>query len=321
MKVLITGATGHLGRSTVHTLSKAGYLVVAASRSGKQPELPFGASAEGLGERRSIALDIDHDSSIPLLEAELGPDTALVHLAAWHPPSTASTTSADRRKLLESNVYGTMRVLDAVRRARKQKGEGATVVVYASTFEVYGEIESPGEIDEQSRLNPITDYGATKLSGEDHLFAFAYEEKTRAVALRMPAVYGPGETTPRALPNFLRQAAQGKRPTLYGDGLDQRDQLHVRDAAHAILRALQSQAHGIYNIADGQPHTIAELASLSLELAGQTGEPEYLPRQKARRDYHMSIQKARRELLFEPQVQLKDGMHEQMSWLLGQSPC
>ncbi len=316
MNIVITGATGHLGQYATYALSKAGHTIVAASRSGKRPALPFGSTPEGLGEIRSLALDIDQDNCIPLLEAELGPGTALVHLAAWHPPSTAGTTAADRRRLLETNVYGTMRVLDAARRARKSKGEGVSAVIYASTFEVYGEIEIPGEISEETRLNPITDYGATKLSGEDHLMAFAYEEKTRAVALRMPAIYGPGETTPRALPNFLRQCSQGQRPSIHGDGLDQRDQLHARDAALAIRCALESHVHGIFNIADGHPHTIAELATLSINIAGMGGEPVYLPRQKPRRDYHMNIEKARLELQFTPQVQLQDGMREQFNWLV-----
>lgn len=310
MKIVVTGASGHLGTYVVHHLASAGHEIVAASRSGALPALPFGAKAISGG--RAIRLDIENDSAVEALSAELGPEVALVHLAAWHPPATTATTSADRARLLEVNVHGTMRVLEAARRSRA----GVRAVVYASTFEVYGIPETGSEpVTESARLEPVTDYGATKLSGEDHLLAFAYEEQTRGVALRMPAIYGPGETTSRALPNFLRAVAAGQRPVIQGDGADLRDQLHARDAALAVERALASDASGVYNVADGKPHSILELARAALSVAGMEGEPELVPARKARYDFHMSIEKARRELGFEPQIELLDGMREQLAWL------
>lgn len=309
-KFVITGATGHLGRSVVHTLAERGE-VVAASRSGALPSPPFGEQARD--NVRALALDIESDAGVDVLRAELGPDVALVHLAAWHPPRTAGTTPVERRRLLASNTFGTMRVLEAARRSAT--AAGAACVIYASTFEVYGIPEQPGPVVESARLNPITDYGATKLSGEDHLLAFAYEERTRTVALRLPAIYGPGEITARALPNFLRRVAKGERPTLHGSGRDLRDQIHVRDAALAVLRAIESEASGIYNIADGEPHSISQLAELSMQAAGMGGAPERLPADKPSYDFHMSIERARRELGFEPRVSLLEGMREQLAWL------
>jgi nucleoside-diphosphate-sugar epimerase len=210
---------------------------------------------------------------------------------------------------MAANVYGTMRVLEAARL------RPTACVVYASTFEVYGLPEGPGPVDESARLNPVSDYGATKLAGEDHLLAFAYEERTRVVALRMPAIYGPGEITSRALPNFLRQVARGERPRVLGTGADLRDQLHVRDASLAVERALFGEASGIFNVADGAAHSIAELARTAMQVAGMSGEPEQAPSQKPGYDFHMSIDKARRELGFEPGVRLAEGMAEQLAWL------
>jgi nucleoside-diphosphate-sugar epimerase len=208
-------------------------------------------------------------------------------------------------------VHGTLRLLEAVRRAG-----GAHSVVYASTFEVYAELEAGhGEITESSRRGPRTDYGATKLSGEDHCLVFMDEEKVRTVYLRMPAVYGPGERTPRALPNFLRAVARGERPTIFGDGGDLRDQLHVRDGAAALELAISSDAAGALNVADGAPHSIAELAQTALDVAGMTGRPERAPRVKPRCDYHMSIERARAALGWTPSTALREGMAEQLAWI------
>ena len=307
MKVVVTGATGHVGRFSVDVLARSGADVVAASRSGASPAVPFGRPPRD-GRIQTLAADLDREDSVAPLASALAGADALIHLAAWHPESTASTGRAERRQLLETNVHGTLRALEAARASR------VPVVVYASSFEVYGDAGSE-LTTEASRLDPISDYGATKLSGEDHLLAFAYEEKARVVALRMPAIYGPGEKTPRALPNFLKSVARGDRPRIQGDGGDLRDQLHVADAALALQLALERPAHGIFNIADGERHSIQDLARLALELGGLSGEPDRHERVKPRRDFHMSIDKARRELGFAPTVSLRTGMAEQLAWL------
>jgi nucleoside-diphosphate-sugar epimerase len=310
MKIVVTGASGHLGKYVVHRFAEAGHEVVAAAHTGRC-EAPYGFHR--VGNVREIALDLTAEASVEVLadalaaSGEAAPG-ALVHLAAWHPPATAATTTTDRTRLLEANVLGTMRAYEAARRAK------ATAVVYASTFEVYGEPrENP--ITETSRVHPLTDYGASKLAGEDHLFSLQAEDGIRGVSLRMPAIYGVGEHTARALPNFLRAVRQGDVPTIHGDGEDQRDLLHVRDAAQAIDRALHSGASGVFNVSDGEAHTIAALAQAALTAAGMTATPKQLPREKPRRDYHMSIEKARRELGFAPSVKLLDGMIEQLAWL------
>jgi nucleoside-diphosphate-sugar epimerase len=309
-KFVVTGATGHLGRSVVHELAQSGD-VVALSRSGSLPEPPWNETARS--NVRSLALDITDDACVDLLRAELGSDVALVHLAAWHPPRTAGTSPEDRSRLLEVNVHGTMRALEA---ARRRNGEpGVACVVYASTFEVYGIPEHPRPVVETDRLNPITDYGATKLSGEDHLLAFAYEERTRVVALRLPAVYGPGELTARALPNFLHSVARGERPRISGPGTDLRDQIHVRDAAAAVARAALGQASGIFNVADGERHSILALATAAMRAAGLEGAPEQQASDRTVYDFHMSIERARDELGFSPRVALLDGMREELAWL------
>ena len=306
MKVVVTGATGHMGRYVVHELVRAGFEVAAGSRSGASVEAPYGSAVRPAA--RNFAVDISSESAVAALAAELNEGSALVHLAAWHPPATGATGPSERSALLETNVHGTLRALEAA-------SGRASAVVYASTFEVYGVPEGEGAVTENARLNPITDYGATKLSGEDHLMAFAYEKRTRVVALRLPAIYGPGEVTARALPNFLRQVARGERPTIQGDGADLRDQLHARDAARAVVSALRSTASGIYNIADGNAHSIAELAREALTVSGLGGEPSFAPRVKARYDFHMNCDKARAELGFSAQISLRDGMREELEWL------
>jgi nucleoside-diphosphate-sugar epimerase len=315
--VVVTGATGHLGRYVVDELARTGHDVVAVSRRGQLPDRPFGAPAPATETSvHSCAADLTDDRAVDVLAAALSGASGLVHLAAWHPPATAASTAADRRALIEGNVLGTQRVLDAVRAAG-----GVPVVVYASTFEVYGAPPRPGPVDEDCPPSPVTDYGATKLAGEDHLFAFAAEEGVRTLALRLPAIYGPGERVSRALPNFLRAVARGDRPVVQGDGRDRRDQVHGRDAAWAFVEALQRGPGGAYNVSDGAPHTILELAETALRVAGMTGGPERRPAAKPPLDFHMNIDKARRDLGFRPAISLESGMAQQLAWLRTAAPA
>jgi nucleoside-diphosphate-sugar epimerase len=295
----------------VHRLAAAGCQVVAASRSGGLPEAPFEEPPLS-GEVRPLALDVAAESAVDVLRAEVATDVAVVHLAAWHPPATAASTPGDRARLIAVNVMGTMRVLDAVRAAG-----GARIVVYASTFEVYGVPPDAAPVTEDSPTRPFSDYGATKLSGEDHLFAFAAEQGISAVALRLPAIYGPGERVSRALPNFLRAVARGERPKVYGTGLDRRDQLHAADAALGVECALVSVKSGVYNVADGEPHSVLDLARAALGVAERGDEPEHVPAQaqKPSFDFHMSIDKIRSQLGFDPRVRLADGMRQQLRWI------
>jgi UDP-glucose 4-epimerase len=291
VKVLLTGATGHLGGAIARAL-RAQHEVVT------------------LAGPRSGGIDLRDDAAVDSLAALVGPEFALVHAAGLHPPATASTTADDRRYLVDVNVLGTQRVLDAARRTRR----GVAVVVFVSSFEVYGSPES-ASIDEDHPTRPLSDYGATKLAGEDHMIAFGYEEDARVVCLRMPAVYGPGEKTVRLLPACLAAVARGEPPTIYGTGGDMRDQLYVDDAAAAVVDALAASAHGVFNVTDGETHSVAEIARCAMAVAGIPGEPRREPRAKPRLDYHLNIERARRELGFLPRVSLREGMARQLEWL------
>lgn len=306
MKVVVTGATGHLGRFVVERLAHAGCELVAVSRSGRAPEPPFGRPA--LPPQQTLALDLCTDDAVTALANVLGPEVTLVHLAGSRPDATDGTRAA-RDRLLDLDVMGTQRALEAAGRA------GTRAVIYASSAEVYGVPQTPAALGEESATRPISDYGVVKLSGEDHLFAFAEEVGVRPVALRFAAIYGPGEHVSRPIPTFLRAVASGRVPEIVGDGSVPCDRIHAADAARAIERAVFTEARGVFNVADGEAHTLDRLATTALEVAGLPGKPERRPSTERSFGVHLAIQRARRVLGFEPEVRLEAGMREELAWL------
>ena len=311
MKVVVTGATGHLGPHVVERLLAGGHEVIAASRSGSVPRTR--SSSELAGKVQGLALDLRQDSAVSVLRAQLSPGSALVHLAAERP--SAATSVDDRERLLSLNIHGTMRVLEAARSAIS----GAHPVVYACDAEVYGP-SAPGELlDEESPLRPASDYAASKLSGEDHLFAFEFEEQTRCVSLRLGALYGPGRRELDSLSSLLRPSAEPAPRVLRAHAHELRARVHVRDAASAIERALLGSAQGRFNVADGQALPLQQEVRLALEIANAPGAIRF--EEPARRPLQLTLElrRAREELDFCPRFSLADGLREEAIGALGGS--
>jgi UDP-glucose 4-epimerase len=303
VKVVVTGASGFLGGHVVGRLAAGGWEVVAASRSGGIPTVAGAAPRDNV---RGLTLDLTSDESVAVLAAELGADVALVHLAARRAPDAGS----ERGELMSVNVLGTLRAFEAARGS-------ASVVVYASSHEVYGASVLTRPLTERDPVMPDSDYAVTKLAGEDHLLAFAEEQQQRVVALRFAGLYGLGAEERPGISAHLHAVARGELPRLHGAGREVLAALHVADAALAVELALAPQVSGVFNVSDGAPHDSRSVAKLAIRLAELAGEPEHLPNSADRFHPGLDTARARSVLGFVPAMTLERGMREQ---LLGLQP-
>lgn len=298
-KIVVTGATGGIGRRLEDALARRGHDVA-----------PIGHAD----------LELDHDDAVANLAPHLGSDVVVVHLAARHPFDPAMTTSAERRALLETNVHGTMRVLEACR------DRGAARVVFASTVEVVGAAD-PGdadaggaaarEVDETSRLRPPSDFAVTKLAGEDHLRVLHEEAGIPFVALRLGAVYGPRMPVRAGITSYLADAAAGRPVSLERPADDPVDVVFVDDAVAALVLAVESSACGVLAVTDGGRHRVIDLARAALVAAGGADDPVDGPGGGPTRRPRLvtRIDRARHELGYEPRVSLAEGANQVVAWL------
>lgn len=311
-KVVVTGTSGRIGRHLEDALARRGHDVV-----------PLGHAD----------LELDRDDAVGALAPHLGKNVVVVHLAARHPFDPASTTAAERRALIDTNVHGTMRVLEACR------DRGAARVVFASTVEVVGGGElrgaadpggaTPAEVDETSHLRPLSDLAVTKLAGEDHLRVLHEEAGIPFVALRLGAVYGPGMRARSGITSHLADAAAGRPVVLERPADDPVDVVFLDDAVAALVLAVESSWCGIVAVTDGARHRAIDVARAALAAAGRADEDVVAwesaaggegpaPRAEAaarRPRFHTRIDRARRELGFAPQVSLGDGAAQAVAWL------
>jgi UDP-glucose 4-epimerase len=292
MRAIVTGGAGFIGSHVVEALLARGdeVHVLDDLSTGKRENVT--ASAElHLADIR--APDAAFDASRPEL---------VFHLAAQ---ASVSVSVAKPAFDAEVNVLGTVAVLEAARR------HGAQVVFSSTGGAIYGECETPATEDWERR--PLSPYGTSKLAGEEYLAAWNRLHGTRHVALRYGNVYGPrqdphGEAGVVAI--FLRAVSDGRRPTIFGDGSQERDYVYVGDVARATLAAT-TLGGGVLNVATGRPTSVLELVDAMGRATGRDIDPEHGPERLG--DLRRSVldpSLAERELGWRPEVELEDGLRE-----------
>lgn len=286
VRVLVTGASGHLGGVVARHLVACGHEVVGLSRSCR--------NAAGLSA--AVAIDLGRPDAAATVASGQRRCDAIVHAAASlvldrHSPSISLT-----------NGLGTQQVLELAARWRVES------VVFLSGVGVIGRpIELP--ITEQHRVQPLSAYHASKLYGEQ-LVRLAGEDGMAALSLRVSAPIGPGMSSDRILPTFVARALAGQPLRLAGRGTRGQDYVDARDVARAVQFGIERGARGLMNVASGRCITNRELAQVCVEVLGSnaeiafSGEPD--PEDELR--WEVSIAAAQRELGYEPLYSLEQSI-------------
>jgi len=295
MSVLVTGGSGFIGRHVVQKLVERGFKVRVFDFVKPSIEIPFFK-----GDIR------DYDR---IKEAVSGSDY-VVHLAAIVSVAEAMEKPYDT---VEINVIGTFNVAEACRR------NGTEKLIYASSVAVYGEPRYL-PVDEEHPLNPTNVYGATKLSGEAIIAGYHGNYGLKYTSLRFFNVYGPYmKSGPYSgvILSFLNRIKKGMPLKIEGDGKQTRDFVYVNDVAESILKSIESEEVGPFNIGTGRELSIIELANLLFKITGkETGLSFTDPRPGDIRRSRADISKARSWLRWVPKFSIEDGLRLTAEWFL-----
>lgn len=285
MKALVTGSSGFLGRHVARHLQETGWEVTGFDR------LP----AVGADFECVIGDLTDFDAVSSALD---GCDVVM-HIGAIGDVYVAG----DRPALAASaNVLGTAVVLDAASRH-------ASRVVYASTWEVYGEPQYE-PIDENHPTRPDHPYNITKLAGDSLVLAAHRLKGTSAIALRLGTAYGSGLRSNSVFRIFIDRAHKGELITIEGDGSQGRQFVHASDIARAFDLAGRSNESGIaLNVVAPESVSIRELAERVVSRF-QTELTFGPPRLGDVAPAMVSAERARDILGWEAQVAFADGLDD-----------
>ena len=241
------------------------------------------------------------------VRAALAGHDAIVHFAA---ESHVDRSVTDAGVFVETNVLGTQRLLDAA------MALGINRFVHVSTDEVYGSIDE-GEWTEDEPLLPNSPYSASKAGSDLLVRSYHRTHGLHTSITRCSNNYGTHHFPEKVIPLFVTNLIDGLHVPLYGDGLNQRDWLHVDDHCRGIALVLQKGLAGeIYNIGGGTELSNRELTTMLLEATGRDESfVDYVEDRKGHdRRYCVDISKISSELGYEPQVPFDKGLADVVQW-------
>jgi CDP-paratose 2-epimerase len=342
--VLITGGAGFIGCNAALYFSNHNWQVTVLddlSRAGTDQNLDWLRAAASFDFARVNVCD-RAGVETALREARFD---AVIHLAA----QVAVTTSVtDPRTDFMINALGTFNVLDAVRLHCPE-----AVFIFASTNKVYGKISAaetklsgarhgytnrPYGIDETEPLDFLSPYGCSKGAADQYTLDFARIYGIRATSFRQSCIYGPrqfGIEDQGWVAWFAIAAMLGRSITIFGDGRQVRDVLHVDDlvrAYEAAILAPERVAGQAFNVGGG-PRRVLSLIDLIEMLERRLGRKIPLKwadwRPGDQRAYVSDIRKLERALDWKPTIDVETGIDRLVSWVgqnreafasIGQSP-
>jgi CDP-paratose 2-epimerase len=329
---LLTGGAGFIGSNYVERLLQRGDQVTVydnLSRSGARLNLTWLNETFGSAAYRLVVGDVTDARA--LADAALDADV-IVHLAG----QVAVTSSvSDPRLDFNSNALGTFNALEAARLTGRDP-----IFLYASTNKVYGAMEDSALVEERTRwryahlphgcpetqpLDFHSPYGCSKGSADQYVRDYARIYGLRSVVFRQSCIYGPrqfGVEDQGWLAWLMIAAVTGRQITIYGDGRQVRDVLHVKDlldAYDAAVARIDTARGQVYNIGGGPANVLsvwAEFGPLLESLLGREIQVQRLgPRPGDQRVFYADIRKAERELGWAPSIPSGAGIESLLAWV------
>ena len=307
MKVLVTGGAGFIGANFVLRVRETRpdwevTVLDALTYAGNRASL---APVEGQIEfvEGSIA-DAD------LVERLVAATDLVVHFAA----ESHNDNSLDNPwPFMESNIIGTYRLLEAVRKHGKR-------IHHISTDEVYGDLEldDPARFTESTPLNPSSPYSASKGAADLLVRAWIRSFRIEATLSNCSNNYGPRQHVEKFIPRQITGILDGVKPKLYGAGLNVRDWIHVDDHNDAVVAIIEQGRLGeTYLIgADGERNN-RDIIALLLELMDKPADWfEHVPDRPGHDlRYAIDSSKLRAETDWRPRYRdLRDGLAQTVEW-------
>ena len=325
---LVTGGAGFIGGNFVLDAVAAGVRVVnldALTYAGNRDTL---AALDGNANHVFVHGDIGDGALVAKLLAEHRPTTIINFAAESHVDRSIDGPAA----FVQTNVVGTLALLEASRdywRALDGEAKEGFRFLHVSTDEVYGSLGDTGAFTEETPYAPNSPYSASKAASDHLVRAFQHTYGLPTLTTNCSNNYGPYQFPEKLIPLVIQKALAGEALPVYGDGLNVRDWLYVKDHCAAIRRVLEAGRVGeTYNVGgDAEMQnivvvkTICALLDQRQPLADGRMRESLITYVKDRpghdRRYAIDASKLKRELGWAPTLGFSDGIAHTVDWYLG----
>jgi dTDP-glucose 4,6-dehydratase len=307
-RLLVTGGCGFIGSNFIRLLlnSDSSVKIVNFDALTYAGNLANMKDVENNPQYQFIKGDVTDRQAV--LKAIGDGVDAIIHFAA---ESHVDRSILDSGPFIRTNVIGTQTLLDAAREKKVPR------YVQVSTDEVYGSLGATGFFTETTPLAPSSPYSASKAAADMLVAAYVHTFGLNAVITRCSNNYGPYHFPEKIIPLFITNLMADKPVPVYGDGMQVRDWIHVRDHCRGVeLAWRKGKAGEVYNFGGR-----CEMPNLHLtyQLLDLLGKPRTLikhveDRLGHDRRYAIDCSKAERELGWQPLTTFADGLRETVEW-------
>ena len=298
MRIFVTGGAGFIGQHLVESLYQKHDVTIYENFSNSSENNMTHLINDGVSVIRGDLTDFN------LLKNAVKDFDIVIHLAA---KIDIKESILNPNLSNEINVRGTINLLKACIENNIKK------FIAASSASVYGDPKVI-PVSEVTIPNPVSPYAADKLAMESYVTAFANTFDIDSISLRFFNVYGKGQSNAYAgvITKFFQRTAANKPLTIFGDGKNTRDYIHIDDLIQGITKAINNisgKKGRTYNIATGNSVSVNELAEIMLSVSGKELEIQHNPpREGDLRFSEAKINRAIDELNFSPKISLKEGL-------------
>ena len=291
--IIVTGGCGFIGSNFVHYVAREHPEVHVTVLD----KLTYAGNRENIARLPAgrVELVVGDICDAGLLDELVPGHDAIVHYAA---ESHNDNSIADPEPFLHTNVEGTFRLLEAVRKFGVRYH-------HVSTDEVYGDLalDDPARFTEETPYRPSSPYSSTKAASDMLVRAWTRTYGLRTTISNCSNNYGPYQHVEKFIPRQITNLIDGVRPKLYGDGRNVRDWIHTEDHSSAVWTILTRGRMGeTYLIgADGERDNLTVLREI-LKAFGRPEDDFDWARDRLGHDrrYAIDSTKLRRELGWRP---------------------
>ena len=241
-----------------------------------------------------------------LVEISMANHDFVIHFAA---ESHVDRSIDDASAFVQTNVLGTFNVLEASRKV------GIKTVIHVSTDEVYGSL-SDGSAEETYLLQPNSPYAASKAASDLLARSYFVTHGLDVRTTRCCNNYGKHQYPEKVIPVFINKLKSGEKLSIYGDGKNVREWIHVSDHVRGIQSVLEKGIPGeIYNIGTSYHLSNNDLASEIIKIMGLKESMKSYVTDRQGHDFRYSVDSRKLEFLgFEKSIDFQDGLKATIDW-------